>query len=442
MIGSGIPFPKVVIGEIDMKKAVTFAICGFGSRGCDAYAVYQRRFPEEMKIVAVADPRDSQRQIAVDTYQVPAENCFASGEELLKQPKLADVMIIATQDQDHYRYAIPALEKGYHLLLEKPISPDLAECIQIREKAKECGRIVMVCHVLRYAPFHATIHSLIQQGEIGRVENISAAENIGFEHFCHSFVRGNWRNSTESSPIVLAKTCHDMDILRWLVGKPCKRVSSFGSLDWFRAENAPEGSAERCVNCPVGSDCPANAEAMYLRNFRENGPGWPCNVLTGGVPTEETLREALEKGPYGRCVFHCDNDVADHQTVHMEFEGGVTASFYLSAFSNVTHRTICVQGTLGEIWGDSDENCIHIRRYGEQTRTIPLTADTGNFSGHGGGDAGMMRQLCRMIAENDSKALTGIEASVESHVMALAAEESRVNGGLPIELDAFMKSVM
>ena len=425
-----------------MKKAVTFAICGFGSRGCDAYAVYQRRFPEDMKIVAVADPRDSQRQIAVDTYQVPAENCFASGEELLKQPKLADVMIIATQDQDHYRYAIPALEKGYHLLLEKPISPDLAECIQIREKAKECGRIVMVCHVLRYAPFHATIHSLIQQGEIGRVEHIAASENIGFEHFCHSFVRGNWRNSTESSPIVLAKTCHDMDILRWLVGKPCKRVSSFGSLDWFRAENAPEGSAERCVNCPVGGDCPANAEAMYLRNFRENGPGWPCNVVTGGVPTEETLREALEKGPYGRCVFRCDNDVADHQTVHMEFEGGVTASFYLSAFSNVTHRTICVQGTLGEIWGDSDENCIHLRRYGRQTRTIPLMADTGNFSGHGGGDAGMMSQLCRMIAENDSKALTGIEASVESHVMALAAEESRINGGLPIELDAFMKSVM
>lgn len=431
-----------VIGEIGMKKPVTFAICGFGSRGCDAYAVYQQSHPEDMKLVAVADPRASQRQIAMEIYQVPAERCFISGEELLAQPKLADVLVISTQDKDHYKYAIPALEKGYHLLLEKPISPKLEECIAIREKAKECGRIVTVCHVLRYSPFYETIHSLIQEGKIGRVEHIDASENIGFEHFCHSFVRGNWRDSKESSPIVLAKTCHDMDILRWLVGRSCKRVSSFGSLDWFRECNAPTGSSDRCVSCRVREDCPANAEEVYMRNFRERGPGWPCNVLTGGIPTEETLRAALENGPYGRCVFRCDNDVADHQTVHMEFDGGATASFYLSAFSNVTHRTICVQGTLGEIWGDSEENCIHIRQYGKQTQTIALTADTGNFSGHGGGDAGMMGQLCRMVAENDMKALTGIEASVESHVMALAAEESRIHGGLPIELDAFMKSVM
>lgn len=425
-----------------MSKPVTFAICGFGSRGCDAYAVYQQSRPEDMKIVAVADPRDSQRQIAMDLYNVSAEQCYESGEELLAQDKLADVLVIATQDKDHYKYAIPALEKGYHLLLEKPISPKLEECIAIREKAKECGRIVTVCHVLRYSPFYEIIHSLIQEGKIGRVEHIEASENIGFEHFCHSFVRGNWRNSKESSPIVLAKTCHDMDILRWLIDKPCKRVSSFGALNWFRAENAPEGSADRCVNCPVRGECPANAEEVYMRNFRERGPGWPCNVLTGGIPTEESLRNALESGPYGRCVFRCDNDVADHQTVHMEFEGGVTASFYLSAFSNETHRTICVQGTKGEIWGDSEQNTVTLRQFGGKPQVYSPKAATGAFAGHGGGDAGMMAQLCRTIRENDTKARTSVEASVESHVMALAAEESRINGGKPVDLDAFMQSVM
>lgn len=426
-----------VIGESKMKTPVTFAICGFGSRGCDAYAVYQQSHPEDMLLVAVADPRASQRQIAMETYYVPAEKCYASGEELLEQPKLADVLVIATQDKDHYRFAIPALEKGYHLLLEKPISPSLEECIAIREKAKECGRIVTVCHVLRYSPFYETIHDLIQQGTIGRVEHIDASENIGFAHFCHSFVRGNWRSSEESSPIVMAKTCHDMDILRWLVDKTCRRVSSFGSLDWFREENAPEGSADRCVNCPVRSECPANAEEMYMRNFRERGPGWPCNVLTGGVPTEETLRAALENGPYGRCVFRCDNDVADHQTVHMEFEGGVTASFYLSAFSNETHRTICVQGTQGEIWGDSEQNTVTLRRFGGKPQVFSPEAATGAFAGHGGGDAGMMAQLCCAIRENKTEALTSIEASVESHVMALAAEESRLHGGMPVDIATF-----
>lgn len=424
-----------------MSNPVTFAICGFGSRGCDAYAIYQQSHPDEMKITAVADPRPAQRQIAMDTYQVPENCCFASGEEMLSQPKMADVMIISTQDKDHYRFAIGAMEKGYHLLLEKPISPDLHECLHIRNTAKRLGRIVMVCHVLRYAPFYETAHKLIQQGEIGRITHIEAAENIGYVHFCHSYVRGNWRRAEDSSPIIMAKSCHDMDILRWLVGKPCKMVSSFGGLDWFKPENAPTGSTARCMDCPLKTTCPASAETIYLTGeqcgFLTGHTGWPCNVVTGGIPTEQALREALANGPYGRCVYHSDNTVADHQTVTMEFEGGATANFYLSAFSNLTHRTLCVQGTEGEVWGDSEENRIHLRRYGAAEQVFDLAVDETNFAGHGGGDAGMMRTLCRMIREQDSNALTSVEASVESHVMALAAEESRRNHGMAVNLAEF-----
>lgn len=425
-----------------MPKQITFAICGFGSRGHDAYASFQHANPQEMKIVAVADPREERGKLAMLEFGVRDEDCFSSGEELLAQPRLADVLIIATQDKEHYKYAIPALEKGYHLLLEKPISADLQECLEIRDKAKQCDRTVMVCHVLRYAPFYETIKKLIENGSIGRLEHIQAAENIGYWHFAHSYVRGNWRISEESSPLIMAKSCHDMDILRWLAGKKSRRVSSFGSLDWFRKENAPEGSSLRCVDCKIRESCPYDAEKIYLTDqqtgFLCGKTGWPCNVLTDGEPTEEGLREAIRTGPYGRCVYYCDNDVVDHQTVNLEFDDGITAAFSLSAFSNDCHRTICVMGTMGEIYGDAEKNTVTLHRFGEAEQVIPINIDLGNFAGHGGGDARMMAELCRMMRENDADARSGIEVSVESHIMALAAEESRKQKGKTIDLNEFV----
>lgn len=423
-----------------MNRQITVAVCGYGSRGGDAYATYQLSHPEDMKVVAVADNREIRRDLAMEQLGLAPECCFASGEELLAQPKLADVMVIATMDQDHYKYAIPALEKGYHLLLEKPISPDLKECLEIQKKAKECGKIVMVCHVLRYAPFYETVKALIDAGKIGRLEQIQASENVGYWHFAHSFTRGNWRSAKESSPLIMQKSCHDMDILRWLVGKPCKKVSSFGRLDWFRAENAPEGSALRCVDCKAKEDCPYDAEKIYLTNqrtgFFHGNTAWPCNVLTGGEVTEEKLREAIQIGPYGRCVYHCDNDVVDHQTVNLEFEDGVTATFSLAAFSADCHRTIYAMGTLGEIRGDAEENTIVLHQFGkaEEVIRLDLAQEQEEFSGHGGGDERMMAELCRYVRENCTDTRSGIEASVESHVMALAAEESRKCGGKVIAL--------
>lgn len=423
-----------------MAKKITVAICGMGIRGAEAYASYQKLRPEEMEIVAVADPREDRRRLAVREYGVKSENCFESGEALLSREKLADVLIIATQDTDHIRYALPALEKGYHLLLEKPISPNLQECVALREKAHQCGKVVVVCHVLRYTQFYQKIHGLLRSGVIGRIQSLHATENIAYWHFAHSYVRGNWRRSDLSSPVILAKSCHDMDIIRWLVGKPCVRVSSFGSLDWFRSENAPEGCGQRCLDCGAKADCPYDAEKIYLQNpksgYRSGTRQWPLTVLTDDV-TEENLYAALREGPYGRCVYHCDNDVADHQVVSMEFEDGVTATFSMSAFTQNCYRTICVMGAMGEIEGNLEENVVYVRRFGQPEEKIVLDPVSDEFAGHGGGDSRMMEYLCRVISAGESEALTSVDASVESHVMALAAEESRLHHGASVDLKEF-----
>lgn len=421
-----------------MSKPVTFAICGCGDRGLDSYAPYQELRPQEMKITAGADIRPERLALLQKRYGVPPEMCFPSDEELLAQPRLADAMIIATQDRQHVSAALAALDKGYHLLVEKPISPDLDQCLRLLEKAKETGRAVVVCHVLRYTKFYGALEALLRRGEIGKIETIDAVENVAYWHQAHSFVRGNWRRSDETSPMILAKSCHDMDILRWLAGEKCLKVQSFGSLDYFRPERAPAGAARRCLDgCACKAACPYDAEKIYLTapnsGLRTKGPGWPCNVLCDS-PTEERIYEALRTGPYGRCVFHCDNDVVDHQTVNLEFANNIHATFTMTAFTETCHRTIHVTGTLGEITGDMEEQTLHLRRFGGKEEVIDLRSEANEFAGHGGGDMGLIADFCELAAGGGTESRTGIEASVESHVMALAAEQSRVEGGRTITL--------
>ena len=403
---------------------------------------YQKLHPEEMQIVAGADCRPGRLALLREWYGVPEDKCFNSDEELLAQPKLADVMLVATQDRQHVPTALKALDKGYHVLLEKPISPDLGECLQLQRKAQETGRTVVVCHVLRYAPFYAAIKDLLDKGALGKLETIDAVEHVAYWHQAHSFVRGNWRRTDETSPMILAKSCHDMDILRWLAGDRCLKVQSFGSLDHFRRENAPDGAAARCLDgCACKEQCLYDAEKIYITGTHcgiQNGKtGWPNNVVTGGPPTEEALREALRTGPYGRCVYHCDNDVVDHQTVSAVFANGVCATFTMTAFTDTSRRTIKLTGTLGELEGDLEANTIRVRRFGQPEEIIDLAAGTSEFAGHGGGDARLTEQFCRLIASGGGDALTGIDVSVESHVMALAAEASRLSGGETVDLEAF-----
>ena len=421
-----------------MTTPVTFAICGCGSRGLEAYAPYQELHPERMRIVAGADSRPERLAMLRERYGLAEDRCFASDEELLAQPRLADAMIIATQDRQHVPAALAALDKGYHLLLEKPISPDLDQCRQLVEKARETGRMVVVCHVLRYTKFYGTLEVMLRRGEIGKIETIDAVENVAYWHQAHSFVRGNWRRSDETSPMILAKSCHDMDILRWLAGERCLKVQSFGSLDYFRPDRAPAGAAERCLDgCACKAACPYDAEKIYLTaphsGLRTKGPGWPCNVLCD-EPTEERIYEALRTGPYGRCVFHCDNDVVDHQTVNLEFANNIHATFTMTAFTDTCRRTIHVTGTLGEIIGDMEAQTLRLRRFGQPEEVIDLRTGDGEFAGHGGGDMGLIADFCALLSGEKAESLTDVSVSVESHAMALAAEQSRLEGGRTVTL--------
>jgi predicted dehydrogenase len=328
-----------------------------------------------------------------------------------------------------------ALDKGYHLLLEKPVSPDLHECYEIADKAREKGVQVLVCHVLRYSNMFRKLKEVVDSGVLGDIVSIQADEEVCYWHQAHSFVRGNWSNEKRSSPMILQKCCHDMDILLWLTGKHCEAVSSYGSLTHFRKDQAPEGAARRCVDCTV-SDCPYNAVKFYLNQFEKAGDDWPQNVVAF-EPTREKLMDALKTGPYGRCVYDCDNNVVDHQVVNLLLENGATVNFTMCAFTAHGGRTIRLMGTRGEIYGDTKANIIKIMRFGEEDEVIDVRTLADDFSGHGGGDAVMVHEFIDLVRGEIgvSKTLTSIERSVESHLVALAAEESRLDLGRSIALD-------
>ncbi len=425
-----------------MKLPITVAIAGAGGRGRNAYANIILRRQGLMKVVAVADLIREKVDITAKEHEIPENMCFNSAEEMLEQPKLADMMFICTQDKDHYGHAMKALEKGYHLLLEKPISPSLAECKQIAELANQKGLKVIVCHVLRYTPFYKTLKDIIDSGRIGKIMTVNAEECVGYWHQAHSFVRGNWRNSDETSPMILAKCCHDMDILLWLTGKKCEKVSSFGSLNYFNSENAPEGSAARCFDCSPATreNCPYDCEKIYLdgeRGVRHGYKGWPANIVAMN-PTEENVVNALKDGPYGRCVFHCDNNVVDNQIVNMMLEDGITLNFTMSAFTPEIRRTIRIRGTHGEILGDMEARTLKIRNFGEAQEIVNTSTPErgGTGAGHGGGDAGIIDSIIDMFnGKGVSKSLSSIDHSIESHFVAMAAEESRKLNGKVIEMN-------
>ena len=413
-----------------MEK-VTFAILGVGNRGT-AYASKLIKHPEEMEITALADNRRV-RLDAINKYlNLPDDRLFNGADEILSQPKLADVMIISTQDAQHKEHALRAMEIGYDLLLEKPISNKLEDCIAIEKRARELGRRVLVCHVLRYTVFYKEIKRLLKEGVIGKIESVAAAEQVGYYHYAHSFVRGNWHNEAASSPMILAKCSHDMDLMLWLTGKECKKVTSFGSLDYFKAENAPAGAAERCKDCEL--DCPFHAQRFYLSRI----PGWPANVLNP-EPTEENILQTLDETNYGKCVFRMDNDVVDHQTLNMLMEDGITVTFQMTGFTNVQTRTIRIMGTEGEIWGDFHAKRLFWQRYNEPKHTVDLEALTTDFTGHGGGDGGLIYDAIRYFRGDDfdQTSVTTLDRSIESHYLAFAAEESRVRGGELVDIAQF-----
>lgn len=403
-------------------KPITAVILGAGSRG-EIYASYALAHPDQLQIVAVAEPKEDRLRLLCDRHGVPAENRFSDWRELLARPKLADAAFVCTLDDEHTAPALLALEKGYHILLEKPMSNDEAECRAIEEAARTAGKTLAVCHVLRYTPFYQTIKGLIDGGEIGEVCAISQIENVAYWHQAHSFVRGNWRNSGETSFMLLQKSCHDMDILLWLVGRDCKKISSFGSLRHFTAENAPAGAPARCLEgCPHAESCLYYAPKLYLTG----NTGWPVDVLTTDL-TPAGIEKALREGPYGRCVYHCDNDVVDRQVVNMEFEGGAVGSFVMTAFTADGSRQLKVMGTRGHIQADMGTKEVWLCPFGGEKRLVPLKEMSGAGSGHGGGDFGLMEDFLSVLRTGE-ESLSSARASLQSHLMCFAAERSRLEG--------------
>jgi predicted dehydrogenase len=400
------------------------AILGFGSRG-RTYANVLKNNIQGHELVSVCDTAIDKRISAEVDYQVDPKNIFSDANEFFEKGKIADCLIISTMDQDHYEQTMKALQLGYDILLEKPISPFETELLEMVEEAKKRNRKVAVCHVLRYAPFYVTIKEILTQGTIGNVVTMSQVENVGYWHQAHSFVRGNWRKKSISSPMILQKCCHDMDIMNWLIDKKCLKVSSFGSLSYFRSVNAPEGSADRCLDCKV--KCIYNAVSFY-----ENNEAWFDMISEG----KTNVKEVLKTSPYGRCVYRCDNDVVDHQVTNLLYEDGVTAQHTMTAFSNDCHRNLKIHGTKGEIEGDMEQGKIYTTIFGGQKEEIDINKLHSNLTGHGGGDIRLLEDFLNWIENKPySKSITTIDVSLQSHLMCFLAETSRLNDGETLFMD-------
>ena len=404
------------------EEPVTVLLLGAGHRG-SVYAEYARRCPNEMRVVAVADSNPHRLQACGDAHEVVAGNRFRHWQEALALPRLADAAVIALPDAQHTVPALRALRAGHHVLLEKPIAPTEAECRQILQAAREAQaegpRVVGVCHVLRYTPYFRELKALIDSGSIGQVISLQHLEPIEHTHMSHSYVRGPWRNSREATPIILAKSCHDTDIIRWLVGAHAENVHCFGNLKWFTQANAPAGSTERCTDgCAVEGECAYSALKIYWRDRKRL---YVFDLPPDKSRWSEQILENLRTTDYGRCVYRMDNDQPDHLTVNILFAGGVTAGFSMEAHVSYEGRRTRIMGSQGDIVGNMESFTLTSFANGQRKRWSLKT------DAHGGGDHRMLKDFLQAVGQRDPSLLSSsIEDSVESHLMAFAAEKSRV----------------
>ncbi len=434
-----------------MKK-IKLAGIGCGGRTRTYLSLAKERMSEYFDIVAAADPIIKRAEWLKEFSTVDDFKVFDSDKALLAEDKLADVVIIGTQDDYHVEPCLEAMRKGYDVLLEKPISPSLKEIILLEKEAKRLGRKVLICHVLRYSPFYRKVKEIVDSGVLGEIRSLNATEGVGPFHFSHSYVRGHWSVKEKSTPIIIAKSCHDMDIISWLIGEKCVSASSYGSLSYFNKEHAPEGAPKRCLDgCPHGPNCFFNA-ANYMFSqrpwlqyiFDKEGEA----VAKGSKATDNEVREWLKVSPWGRCVFGgCDNNVPDHQTAQFEFEKGKTATFTVTAFDS--GRNIEIYGTKGSLKGghtlkhqaDTGADIIVMDHFSGNKTIHKVNINAGGYDGHGGGDHGLVSNLYNeMTKENPDDMSSSISQSIESHIMGFAAEESRMTGKTVV-IENFLKNL-
>lgn len=394
---------------------VTYAIIGCGARGRTFAGLL--RSPELFgRVVAVVEPDPIRREAIARECGLPDSAVFSSAENFFAQPKMADAVINTTMDRIHAEIAIPAMKKGYHMLLEKPMAVTWEDCAAIEETQRNTGVVVGICHSLRYHQLYVTLKQMIVSGVLGEIVSVDQIEGVNYIHQSHSYVRGNWANEGRSSFMLMAKSCHDIDVLSYLINKECERVSSFGSLTYFTAKNKPDGAPSRCLDgCPQEEDCPYSSAKVYLKDtmWRYAFP----------KTDDESMIEYLRTGPYGRCVFDCDNDVVDHQVVNLEYSGGTTATFTMTAF-HPGGRFIRVHGTKGFVEGSvEDRELTHTDFISGNTHTVKLPSAYGD---HGGGDYLVIKSITEAIRRCDPNAvLTSAQDSLRSHRVVFAAERAR-----------------
>lgn len=412
-------------------KIFSVAILGCGNRGVNTYGEYMFAEKDKFEITALCDIKKELLDKGRKKFCVPEENCFTDENEFFLK-KRADAIVIATQDKDHVRHCLKAMALGYDILLEKPITDDKADCERILEAHKKYKNKILVCHVLRYAPAFVKVADLLNSGKIGRLVAIQALEQVSYWHQAHSYVRGNWRIAEETTPMILAKCCHDLDLLQYYAKSKCSSVSSVGDLTFFNAQNAPENTSERCVDCRLIDSCPYSAKRIYIDEWKAQGKPqyWPFSVLASeyDAVTEDELNKAIKYGEYGRCVFRCDNDVVDHQITQMTFDNGVKATLTMTAFTRNGGRIMTFFGTLGEIILNEEAGTIEIKLFGEQTQVINIMEMKEAGHAHGGGDKLLVTSFYNTLCGNENSSTT-LEASIESHLMGICAEQSRRSGG-------------
>ncbi len=446
-----------------VTKPVTAVLIGAGDRGLHVYGKYAQKFPDELKIVAVAEPIAIRREKCRKWHRITESHAFASWEDLFQLGKIADVAIITTPDQLHMQPTVQALELGYDVLLEKPMATTIEDCKTLVQKAEETEKILQICHVLRYTQFYSTIYSLIRKGKIGDIVNISMRENVSYYHYAHSYIRGNWHNRETSSPMILAKCCHDLDLLYWFVGAKAEKISSFGALTFFGPENAPEDAPEYCLDgCPHEKTCLFYAPRIYvdivplLRIAQKGGSfmeriisslvlkypalkkippfskakaysGWPIHVITEDTSIEGRIK-ALKTGPYGKCVYKVeDHNVVDHQTVNIFFENEVTATLTMHGHSHEEGRSIRIDGTKGTITGRFLASGTKLVLYESLSGKKEVVLKTNMLDAHGGGDFALMKAFIKNVREQSKNGtMTSAKEALESHLMAFAADISRL----------------
>ena len=415
--------------------AVDAVVVGAGERGRFVFGGYALANPDRLRVAALAEPDDEKRERMAREHGIPEERCFRDWQELFGEERLASLAIVATGDTLHVKPTLAAVARGYHVLLEKPIAPTPEDCVRVVDAAEAAGRMLQIGHVLRYTPFYRRVHEIIENGALGELVSLDLREHVAYWHMTHSFVRGKFRNSELAAPIILAKSCHDLDLMVWFAGRPATRVASFGSVAHYRAAAAPDGAPERCTDgCPARQDCPHDAERFYLGPDDEIARIWPWSDVSLD-PSREARRRALETGRYGRCVYRCDNDVADHQVVAVEFEGGATASLTVQGLASEEERTIRISGSRGELSGALHSGVIEVSRHGVLGSERHEMG--GSALGHFGGDGGLLDHLTEVVEQQGGgEVRTSGRVSLESHLIGFAAEEARLSGSV-IEMGRF-----